>query len=370
MSFSFELEASDGAARAGRIVTPRSSVATPCFMPVGTRASVRTLSTADVEDLGAGVVLGNTYHLMLRPGAELIEERGGLHRFMDWSGLILTDSGGYQIFSLEPKIDDEGAVFTSTYDGSKHKLTPEGAVDVQTKLGADIQMVLDVCPPLPAKPGQVEAAVDRTALWARRARDAFLARPERADGMRAQFGIVQGGLDLALRRQSTELTMEIGFEGYAVGGLSVGEDRDLMLAPMSACTEMLPADQPRYLMGVGDPLSLVEGVSAGIDMFDCVLPTRLARHGSLLTNAGRLNIGAARYARDDDPIDPSFPQSPANRWSRAYLRHLLQVHEPSAARILTLHNLAWTLDLMDRARAAVIDGSIQSLVAEIREVWS
>lgn len=371
----FEIGATDGAARTGLITTPRGTIRTPAFMPVGTKGAVRLLAADDLEKLGADIILGNTYHLMLRPGADLVEQMGGLHKFEDWKGLILTDSGGYQIFSLEPKIDDLGATFVSTYDGSKHKLTPEGAVDVQTRLGADIQMVLDICPALPATPEQLRSAVDRTAEWAQRAREAFVARPERSDGMRAQFGIVQGGLDTALRVESAERTMSVsvgqesGFEGYAIGGLSVGEERSEMLAPMAATTAVLPSDQPRYLMGVGDPLSLIEGVSVGIDMFDCVLPTRLARHGTVLTSEGRINISNAKFATDDSPIDPGFPASPINRYSRAYIRHLLQVKEPTAARLLTLHNLAWTLDLMQRARDAIEAGTIQQLLAEVAAVW-
>lgn len=367
--FQFETTATDGAARVGLITTPRGTVRTPAFMPVGTKGAVRLLSADDLEGLGADIILGNTYHLMLRPGADLIEDMGGLHRFEDWSGLMLTDSGGYQIFSLSPKVNDEGATFVSTYDGGKHKLSPEGAVDVQMRLGADIQMVLDICPALPATPEQLRSAVDRTADWAARARTEFLGRPELEDGMRAQFGIVQGGLDIALRRESAERTMAIGFEGYAVGGLSVGEERSEMLAPMAATTEMLPADQPRYLMGVGDPLSLIEGISVGIDMFDCVLPTRLARHGTVLTSQGRVNISNARFARDENPIDAGFAGSPINRYSRGYLRHLMQVNEPTGARLLTLHNLAWTLDLMDRARAAIEAGTISDLLAETKAIW-
>lgn len=367
--FSFDVTATSGRARTGLITTPRGTLTTPCFMPVGTRASVRTISAADLEDLDPEIILGNTYHLMLRPGAELIEELGGLHTFQDWNGLILTDSGGYQIFSLKPKVDDDGAVFRSTYDGSTHRLTPEGAVDVQMRLGSDIQMVLDVCPALPSTDAALRAAVDQTSRWAERARSSFLDRPERADGRRAQFGIVQGGLDIDLRVESAQRTMDIGFEGYAIGGLSVGEERSAMLRPITATTDVLPKDQPRYLMGVGDPLSLVEGVSGGIDMFDCVLPTRLARHGTVLTSEGRLNLRSAVYARDTRPVDPGFPASPIARWTRAYLRHLLVVKEPTAARLLTLHNLAWTLDLMDRTRAAVRDGTIDALVDEIATKW-
>lgn len=366
----FEVTNTSGAARTGVITTPRGSMQTPAFMPVGTRASVRTISAEDLENLGAEIILGNTYHLMLRPGAELIRDLGGLHQFQDWGGLILTDSGGYQIFSLEPKITEQGAIFKSTYDGSKHELTPEGAVDVQLNLGSDIQMVLDICPALPATPEQLRAAVDTTARWAARARTAFLARPEIADGQRAQFGIVQGGLDVGLRTESAARTIEIGFEGYAVGGLSVGEERALMMEPMAATTAVLPADKPRYLMGVGDPLSLIEGVSVGIDMFDCVLPTRLARHGTVLTTEGRLNIRGAKFARDDRPVDPHFPASPINRFSRAYLRHLFVVQEPTAARLVTLHNIAWTFRLMQQAREAIAANTLDALLKEVASVWS
>jgi queuine tRNA-ribosyltransferase len=338
-------------------------------MPVGTRAAVQTLSTDDVQGLGAQIILANTYHLMLRPGAELVEHMGGLHDFMTWPGFVLTDSGGYQIFSLEPKIDDEGALFRSTYDGSLHKLTPEGAVDVQTRLGADIQMVLDVCPPLPSPAHVIESATEQTHRWAARARSAFLDRPERADGKRAQFGIVQGGLDLDLRVASAETLQSIGFEGYGVGGLSVGEKRTEMLAPLRATTDVLPVDKPRYLMGVGDPLSIVEGIANGVDMFDCVLPTRLARHGTVLTTAGRMNLKGAGYARDPSPVDPAFAASPIASWSRSYLRHLLQVKEQGVGRLLTLHNIAFLFDIVDQARAAIADGSIDELVDRVGRVW-
>ena len=355
---SFTVAATDGGARTGVLATPRHRVQTPVFMPVGTRASVRTVTSQDLEDLDFGIVLGNTYHLMLRPGEELVESFGGIHGFSDWHGLVLTDSGGYQIFSLEPKVDDDGATFKSTYDGSTHRLTPERAVDIQLALGSDIQMVLDVCPPLPAPERVITTAVDRTAAWAERGRAHFLAHRDRPVGGRAhpgraQFGIVQGGLDLELRRRSARQLTDIGFDGYAVGGLSVGETRDEMIEPLRAATQMLPVDRPRYFMGLGDPAGLVEAVAAGVDMFDCVWPTRMARHGTALTTAGRLNISAARYARDDDPLDPDFPASPANRWSRGYIRHLLAVGEPAAARIVTLHNLAWLADLMRRVRESI-----------------
>ena len=363
---SFTETARCGGARAGEVHTPRGSFATPAFMPVGTRGAVRTLSSADLEDLGAAVVLANTYHLMLRPGAELIAERGGLHRFMDWSGHVLTDSGGYQVMSLEPKLDDEGATFRSTYDGSTHTLTPERAVEVQALLGSDIAMVLDVCPPLPSPRSVIEGAVERTAAWAARARAAHRSI---ASPTQAQFGIVQGGLEVDLRRASAARLLEIGFEGYAVGGLSVGEERHERLEPLQATTDMLPADRPRYLMGVGDPLSIIEAVGVGVDMFDCVLPTRLARHGTVLTSEGRLNLTNARRARDDGPPDPSRATAPAGRGSRAYLRHLLMVGETAATRILTLHNLAWLFDLMEVTRRAIAEGRFESHAEAVRAVW-
>lgn len=366
----FSVTATDGSARVGTLSMERHSLETPTFMPVGTRGSVRTLTSSDLEDLGADVVLGNTYHLMLRPGKEIIENHGGLHKFSDWKRLILTDSGGYQIFSLGPKVDDEGVTFKSTYDGSLHHLTPQGAVDIQCSLGADIQMALDVCPPLPSDPSVIQTAVDRTRLWAEQARNYFLVRRDRENFDYAQFGIVQGGLDLSLRRISGEQIVGIGFDGYAIGGLSVGESRTEMIEPMAASIETLPLDRPRYFMGLGDPAGLVEAVNLGVDMFDCVWPTRLARHGTALTSSGRINLGAARYARSDDPIDPQFPHSPAGRWSRSYLRHLLSVGEPAAARLLTLHNLAWLFDMMKRMRQSIEEGSFQKFRSEILEIWA
>ncbi len=363
------MEAIDGEARTGRVHTARGSFATPCFMPVGTRGAVRHLAADDLEALGAEVVLGNTYHLMLRPGADLIASMGGLHRFADWSGHLLTDSGGYQIFSLEPKVDDDGAVFRSVYDGGKHRLTPEGAVDVQAALGSDIAMVLDVCPPAKAPTPVLRSAVDRTALWAQRARHHFLAH-DAAASVQSQFGIVQGGVDRALRVESTERTLEIGFDGYAVGGLSVGETREEMLPPLHEVTSRLPADQPRYFMGLGDPVGIVEVVALGVDMFDCVLPTRLARHGTLLTSTGRLNIKRAEFARDDGPLDPGLPDSPVARYSRGYLRHLLSVDEPTAGRVLTLHNLHWMLTFVADIRRAIAEGRFAAFRASVHEVWS
>jgi queuine tRNA-ribosyltransferase len=366
MTLSFAVEAACGAARAGRVTTARGTFATPCFMPVGTRGAVRTLSSADLESLGAEVVLGNTYHLMLRPGAEVVARLGGLHGFADWDGHLLTDSGGYQVFSLRPKVDDEGATFRSTYDGSIHHLSPERAVEVQTLLGSDIQMVLDVCPPLPSPDHVVRAAVDRTALWAERARKAFLAGAR--DDLN-QFGIVQGGVDLDMRAESAERTVAVGFEGYAVGGLSVGEDRSQMLPALEVAVAGLPADRPRYFMGLGDPLGIVDAVGRGIDMFDCVLPTRLGRHGTILTSAGRLNLRNRRFAEDPGPLDPACPCPVCARWSRAYLRHLLSVDEPTAPRLLTLHNVAWTFAFVQRVRDAIVAGTLPDLRAEVAAVF-
>jgi queuine tRNA-ribosyltransferase len=337
-------------------------------MPVGTRATVRALSSVDLEQLGVEVMLANTYHLMLRPGTDVVAELGGLHDFMAWSGHVLTDSGGFQVFSLEPKVDDDGVTFQSVYDGTTHRLTPELAVAYQHALGADIQMVLDVCPPLPSSATVVRAAVDRTAAWAARAKAAI--QPLRADGSRqALFGIVQGGVDPVLRKKSAQRTVELDFDGYGIGGLSVGEHRDEMLEALDVVTAELPTDQPRYLMGVGDPVGVVEAIALGVDLFDCVLPTRLARHGTILTDAGRLNLRNARFARDPEPLDPQCPCEVCQRWSRSYLRHLLRAQEPTAARLLTIHNVAWLTALVNRARAAVATGTLGALRAEVGAAW-
>ena len=369
MRSAFTLESAAGDARTGTVTTSRGSFATPCFMPVGTRGAVRHLDSSDLADLGVEVVLANTYHLMLRPGSETVARLGGIHGFACWPGHVLTDSGGYQIYSLDPRVDDDGASFTSVYDGSACRLTPEDAVHEQALIGADITMVLDVCPSAVAEPPVLQEAVRRTALWARRGRDAFLAHRDAAQ-RQCQFGIVQGGADTGLRRESAERTVEVGFDGYAVGGLSVGEDRPQMLAALDACVPALPYDKPRYFMGLGDPVGIVESVARGIDMFDCVLPTRLGRHGTVLSDAGRYNLSAARHADSDEPLDPSFPDSPAARWSRGYLRHLLATHEPTAARLVTLHNLAWLLRFMEQVRAAVRTGTFEELRTVVGRVWA
>ena len=358
-----DVEATHGTARVGTASTARGTYQTPLFMPVGTRGAIKHLSAADYERLGAEIVLGNTNHLMLRPGAELIAKFGGLGKFSGWDGLTLTDSGGFQVFSLDPKVDDEGVTFKSTYDGSTHRFTPEIAVDVQQQLGADIQMVLDVCPPLPSPPDVIRLALERTNDWARRAKAAHT----RTD--QSLFGIVQGGISETLRAESAQRTVEIGFDGYGIGGLSVGESREEMLPALAAAIEHLPADQPRYLMGVGDPASLVEAVALGVDQFDCVMQTRLGRHGTALTSTGRFQAKAARNAELDEPLDTACPCEICARHSRGYIRHLLQVGEPTASRLLSIHNVAWTIDLMQRMRTAIADGTFDVLRSNVLEVW-
>jgi len=366
-----DVEAADGAARTGAVATARGTFRTPVFMPVGTRGSIRALMTHELASLtGADgttpeILLANTYHLMLRPGADVIAELGGLHRFSGWDSMMLTDSGGYQVFSLDPSVSDEGAEFRSTYDGSTHLLTPEGAVAIQEQLGADIQMVLDVCAPLPSEHAVLRAAVDRTAAWAGRAR---VAHRRTAD--QALFGIVQGGTDAGLRRESAQRTVALDLDGYAIGGLSVGETREEMLPALDAALAHLPADQPRYLMGVGDPVSIIESVARGVDMFDCVMPTRLARHGTLLTDRGRLNIKRAEFARSDDPLEEGCGCATCTRYSRGYLRHLASVGEPAAASLCTVHNLTWMLSFVGRIRSAISAGTLDDLRVEVAAVWA
>jgi queuine tRNA-ribosyltransferase len=358
-----ETIAADGHARLGVAHTARGSYSTPCFMPVGTRGAIKYLSAADYENLGAEIVLGNTYHLMLRPGAETIERFGGLGRFAGWKGHTLTDSGGFQIFSLDPKVDDDGVTFKSTYDGSLHRFTPEAAVRTQEQLGADIQMVLDVCPPLPSPEHVVRLALERTSAWAERARRAH----RRED--QSLFGIVQGGINTAMRRESAERTARLDFDGYGIGGLSVGETRDEMVPALAAALEMLPADRPRYLMGVGDPASLVEAVGLGVDQFDCVMQTRLGRHGTALTSTGRVQIKNARFALDDAALDPECACDVCARHSRGYLRHLFQVNEPTGSRLLSIHNIAWTFQLVDDMRSAIREARFESLRRKVLEIW-
>ena len=359
----FELVARDGAARAGVCHTARGSYRTPCFMPVGTRGAIKYLSADDYAQLGAEIVLGNTYHLMLRPGAETIAAFGGLGRFSGWDGLTLTDSGGFQVFSLEPKVDDDGVTFRSTYDGSMHRFTPESAVTTQALLGADIQMVLDVCPPLPSPPATIDLAVERTAAWAARARAAH-----RRDDQ-ALFGIVQGGIDIDLRASSAKYTASLEFDGYGIGGLSVGESREEMLPAITAALEHLPEERPRYLMGVGDPASLVEAVALGIDQFDCVMQTRLGRHGTALTSAGKLHVKNAKHALSEEPLDSTCTCMVCRRHSRGYIRHLFQVGEPTGPRLVSIHNVGWTLQLMDSMRTAIATGTFDALRRGVLAIW-
>ncbi len=363
-----EVTATEGSARTGRVVTPRGSYAIPAFMPVGTRGAVKALDSADLEALGAEIVLANTYHLLLRPGVDTVAALGGLHRFTGWNGHTLTDSGGYQVHSLQPTVDDDGATFASVYDGSIMRLTPESAVEAQGLIGADIQMVLDVCATLPATPEVLRTAVDRTASWAARARVHHERLEARPPGQ-ALFGIVQGGTVAALRSESARRTVDLGFDGYGIGGLSVGEPRPAMLDALAATIPHLPSDRPRYLMGVGDPVGLLEAVALGVDQFDCVAPTRMARHGAILTSLGRVNLKNAVYARDDGPLDPACACTTCARWSRGYLRHLLAVGEPTAWRLLSVHNLAYVLGLMAEARAAIAEGRFAALRTRTSALW-
>ena len=377
--FGFKVLATDGGARRGELQTPHGVVQTPAFMPVGTRGAVKAITQRDLEDLGAEIILGNTYHLYLKPGDALIARAGGLHRFIGWNRPILTDSGGYQVFSLAQmrRIREEGAEFRSHIDGSLHMLTPERAADIQAHLGSDIAMVLDECA---ASSGDRDAARDamhRSLRWARRGRDRFVAiRNGEAPDVtvtnpgQAQFGIIQGGVHKDLRSESAAATVEIGFEAYAIGGLSVGEPVDVMYDVVGHTAPLLPADRPRYLMGTGMPDDLIECVALGIDMFDCVLPTRNARNGQLLTSSGPLVIKNAQYAEDMGPPDPGCGCYTCRNFSRAYLRHLFIAGEMTAATLNTIHNLYYYLDTMRRIREAIVFGSFERLRLEFHQTFS
>lgn len=353
-------EANDGDARAGTLDTPHGEVVTPVFMPVGTRAAVKAVDTEDLEAVGAQMILSNTYHLMLRPGADLIEKLGGLHEFMSWDRPILTDSGGFQIFSLNPNITDEGALFTSIYDGSKVHLTPEDAVSIQEQLGPDVAMVLDVCVGLPAPREEVEGQMRRTLEWAERC----LAAHTRAD--QSLFGIVQGGTDPDLRAESASETAALGFDGLAIGGLSVGEPAEDRNLALEAAVAELPDDKPRYVMGLGDTDGLLEAIARGVDMFDCVLPTRLARHGRALTASGDFNVNKVEYTTDETPLDPHCDCLTCARYSKAYIRHLIRMNELSAHRLLSVHNLHYLIDLVNGARDAILNGVFDDYVSRVR----
>lgn len=352
----FTVTARDGMARAGLLELAHGVVHTPSFMPVGTQASVKTLSPQDLRDVGAEIILGNTFHLYLRPGAALVERAGGLHGFMAWERPILTDSGGFQVFSLAPlaKVDDEGVTFSSPFDGSRHRFTPESAVDIQRALGSDILMAFDQCPPHPCEPQQLEAAVARTGAWARRCKERWqqVCDPER----QALFGIVQGGVDPGLRARSAGDLVPLDLPGYAIGGLSVGEPKPLMHEALEVTTPLLPEDKPRYLMGVGTPEDLWECVARGVDMFDCVFPTRIARNGTLFTRHGRLVLKNARYAEDLRPPEEGCGCYTCRNFSRAYLRHLLRCGEILALRLCSLHNLYSMLSLARFIRESIEKG--------------
>jgi queuine tRNA-ribosyltransferase len=377
-TFSFAVTHRDGTARRGVLTTPHGTIQTPVFMPVGTRATVKGVLPRDLVEAGAEIVLGNTYHLYLRPGDGLVARAGGLHRFMGWPRPILTDSGGYQVFSLGDRcrIAEEGAHFRSHLDGSAHLLTPESAADIQARLGADIAMVLDECTSYPATHDEARASLERTARWAGRARRRFLEiREGRTDVSpstpgQAQFGIVQGGVYRDLRDRSREATVALGFEGYAIGGLSVGEPVDVMYDIVAHTAAGLPADRPRYLMGTGMPDDLVESVARGIDMFDCVLPTRNARNGQLMTRQGVLNIRNARFAEDQQPPDPGCGCYTCRTFSRAYLRHLAVAGEMLGPTLNSLHNLFFYLDTMRGIRQAIEFGSFAEFRQDFRRTFS
>ena len=368
MPFPFRIDATDVQARTGALETPRGAIRTPAFMPVGTAATVKALYPDQVKAAGADIILGNTYHLMLRPGAERVKRLGGLHRFMGWDGPILTDSGGFQVWSLAGlrKLTEEGVAFQSHIDGSKHLLTPERSIEIQADLlGADISMQFDECTPFPCERAEAEASMELSVRWAKRSKDAFGARQDQA-----LFGIVQGSVHEDLRRRSAEALIEIGFDGYAVGGLAVGEGFETMCAVLDFTTPQLPADRPRYLMGVGRPIDIVEAVARGIDMFDCVMPTRSGRHGQAWSDYGPFNLKNARFAEDETPLNETL-NCPASRdWSKAYIHHLMKAGEYLGSMLLSWHNVAYYEDLMARIRAAIAQGRFEAFRAEFNASWA
>jgi len=369
VTFSFDVAKTDpSGARRGRLTTPHGTVETPFFMPVGTQATVKGLTQEVLEELGAGIILANTYHLYLRPGHELVHKLGGLHRFMSWPHVILTDSGGYQVFSLSDlrKMTDEGVRFRSHLDGSEHLLTPEKAAEIQVAVGSDIAMVLDECIETPAPRDKAEAALTRTTEWARRARIYFQECAQRNGNLSQwQFGIVQGATFADLRRESARQLLDLDFPGFAVGGLAVGEPHETTCEMAAEVTALLPKDRPRYLMGVGRPEQLADYVALGIDMMDCVLPTRAARHACLYTSEGRVLIKNARYAQDQRPVDPQCTCSVCRRYSRAYLRHLFAAGELTAAILATHHNVHFYLDIMRQIREAIEFGNLANFSSDM-----
>ncbi|MCA3324758.1 MAG: tRNA guanosine(34) transglycosylase Tgt [Roseomonas sp.] len=366
MTLTWQHEAQDGAARAGILHTAHGTVPTPVFMPVGTAGTVKAMTADAVRATGARMVLGNTYHLMLRPGAERIARLGGLHRFMDWHGPILTDSGGFQVMSLAGlrKMDADGVTFQSHVDGSRHRLTPERSVEIQHLLGADVTMCFDECTPFPATHEQAATSMRLSMHWAARSREAFVPRP--GHGL---FGIVQGSVFPDLRAESVAALTGIGFEGYAVGGLAVGEGQEAMFTTLECTTPLLPTDRPRYLMGVGTPSDLIGAVRRGIDMFDCVMPTRSGRTGRAYTRGGVINIRNARHAEDNRPLDPGCACPACRNHSRAYLHHLFKANEMLGPMLLTWHNIQYYQDLMAELRAGILAGDLAGTAARIEAGW-
>ena len=353
-------------ARLGIVHTPHGSFETPAFMPVGTQATVKTMSPEELKEMGAGIILSNTYHLWLRPGNEIIKEAGGLHKFMNWDRPILTDSGGFQVFSLSEfrKIEEEGVHFRHHLNGSKLFLSPEKAMEIQNDLGSDIMMAFDECPPYPATFEYMKASVERTSRWAERCLQAH-ARPND----QALFGIVQGGEFEELRKQSAKDLVSLDFPGYAIGGLSVGEPKDVMNRALEFTTPLLPENKPRYLMGVGSPDSLIDGAMRGIDMFDCVLPTRIARNGTLMTSEGRVVVKNAKYERDFGPLDPNCDCYACKNYSRAYIRHLIRANETFGIRLTSYHNLYFLLRLMEQIRDAIRNDRLRDFKEEFFEQY-
>ena len=364
--FAFELTASDDAARSGVIRTPRGEIRTPAFMPVGTAGTVKAMLPQSVRETGADIILGNTYHLMLRPGAERIARLGGLHKFSGWERPILTDSGGFQVMSLSKlrKITEEGVKFRSHVDGSEHFLSPERAMEIQRLLGSDIQMVLDECPALPAARGEIEKSLALSMRWAARSKAAFGEQPGRAC-----FGIVQGGTFADLRQRSAHALQEIGFDGYAIGGLAVGEAQEAMFETLEATEPHLPPDRPRYLMGVGKPDDIAGAVLRGVDMFDCVLPTRSGRNGQAFTHFGTVNLRNARHADDSAPLDDSCDCPACRQFSRAYLHHLVKAGEILASMLLTWHNLRYFQNMMAMLREGIRAGRVRDVAAQIIQAF-
>lgn len=365
MNNPFSIEATDGRARAGRLQTRHGDIPTPIFMPVGTVGSVKAVAPDDLETIGAPIILGNTYHLYLRPGDELIRDFGGLHKFASWPGAILTDSGGFQIFSLKSlvKLKPDGVEFRSHLDGSRHFFTPQKVIEIQQNLNSDIMMVLDECVPFGADYDYTKKSVELTAYWAE------LARKAKGPDNNLLFGITQGGFYKDLRKLSIEKTAALDFDGYAIGGLSVGESKDQLHEYMDFTADLLPRSKPRYLMGVGTPLDIAWGIHCGIDMFDCVLPTRNARNGTLFTSQGKVNIRRSQYARDDNPLDPECDCYTCRNFSRAYLRHLHTAKELLSFRLNSIHNLTYFLNLVRAAREAILQGTYEAFFRHILYIY-